>query len=366
MHSIAIIEATNVASAASGKAGGLVAKWADPQCLAPLSFQLHNELANEHNGEQNWGFRKVHCADVSFKGEAIIETSFYRHGALISSNVSSERESLALLADLDWIEPEIVSTYTQIGDPTDSAQVLPNQFTTALARLAEAQGVKIIMGSVTHWKLNDKGNGYKDVAYETQGSCSPHTILATDIVLAAGPWTKLLFPEAPLKAVRNHSIVLRPSRPASAHILFPDENCEIDPRHLPPEIYPRPDNTIYATGPTDEELPLPQNSGLVKVSEESCRKIQDDIGSVSQPIRHGVILIQQACYRPVVVGRDPKVGPLVGPTGVEGLWLAAGHDCWGIQNGPATGKVMAEMIFEGTARSANVDSLDPRRMLEKQ
>jgi glycine/D-amino acid oxidase-like deaminating enzyme len=42
------------------------------------------------------------------------------------------------------------------------------------------------------------------------------------------------------------------------------------------------------------------------------------------------------------------------------LVLAAGHTCWGIQNGPATGKLVGEFVFEGRAVSAKVGGLDPR------
>ena len=53
--------------------------------------------------------------------------------------------------------------------------------------------------------------------------------------------------------------------------------------------------------------------------------------------------------------------PLVGGTSVAGLWIAAGHTCWGIQNGPATGKLMSEYIFDGAPRSADIGELDPRQ-----
>ena len=54
-------------------------------------------------------------------------------------------------------------------------------------------------------------------------------------------------------------------------------------------------------------------------------------------------------------------GPLIGPTSVAGLWIASGHTCWGIQNGPATGYLMAQYLLEGVARGAKVDKLDPRK-----
>ena len=36
---------------------------------------------------------------------------------------------------------------------------------------------------------------------------------------------------------------------------------------------------------------------------------------------------------------------------------------WGIQNGPGTGKLMSEFVFDGKAISANIGSLDPRKIL---
>ena len=36
---------------------------------------------------------------------------------------------------------------------------------------------------------------------------------------------------------------------------------------------------------------------------------------------------------------------------------------WGIQNGPGTGKLISEFVFDGQALSANIGSLDPRKVL---
>lgn len=37
--------------------------------------------------------------------------------------------------------------------------------------------------------------------------------------------------------------------------------------------------------------------------------------------------------------------------------------CWGIQNGPGTGKLMSEFVFDGNAVSAKIGALDPRKVL---
>jgi glycine/D-amino acid oxidase-like deaminating enzyme len=64
----------------------------------------------------------------------------------------------------------------------------------------------------------------------------------------------------------------------------------------------------------------------------------------------------RACARPL--SRDGR--PLVGRVPwVEGLWVAAGHGPWGISTGPATGRLVADLI--GGALTAPPPALDPAR-----
>ena len=86
----------------------------------------------------------------------------------------------------------------------------------------------------------------------------------------------------------------------------------------------------------------------------------DYIGSISTTLRTGNVRTRQACYLPVVSGGG---GPLIGETGIKGLLMATGHTCWGIQNSCATGKLISEFVFDGKAKSANIGSLDPRKVL---
>jgi len=53
---------------ASGKAGGFLAKdWHSGPItsLAAMSFDLHQELSDEHGGEKRWGYRRVSAVQVS-------------------------------------------------------------------------------------------------------------------------------------------------------------------------------------------------------------------------------------------------------------------------------------------------------------
>ena len=92
------------------------------------------------------------------------------------------------------------------------------------------------------------------------------------------------------------------------------------------------------------------------------------MGAVSPVIRDGKVLVRQACYKAQIPPHadGEEVGPILGPGGPEGLWIATGLDEWGIQNGPGAGLVMSEMILEGRSRSADCETLHARHFLCKQ
>lgn len=56
-YHITIYESNEIACAASGKAGGLLANWAFPSQLGSLSFDMHKELAEKYDGGKNWDYR---------------------------------------------------------------------------------------------------------------------------------------------------------------------------------------------------------------------------------------------------------------------------------------------------------------------
>jgi glycine/D-amino acid oxidase-like deaminating enzyme len=127
------------------------------------------------------------------------------------------------------------------------------------------------------------------------------------------------------------------------------------------KLYPRPDNTIHISAGTDHLAPLPPSTDLVKADKHICTRIRQAAEFVSSRLQGRELLVEQACYRPVVTipGRDRSEGPLLGPTAVSGLIVATGHDNWGIQNSPSTGKIVSELVFDGVVTSADISSLAP-------
>jgi glycine/D-amino acid oxidase-like deaminating enzyme len=402
-HSITLLEATRIAGGASGKAGGLLALWAYPPSIVPLSFDLHGELAEAHDGEHQWGYRRIRCGKLTARDRSLSTPGVGRASwAQIASWVSlgkrkyQQRESkdlppAGLPSDLDWFNSECVEGYEDISTADATAQVNPYQFTTSMARLAEEGGVKVIIGSVDKIGYTDPdiqssapgttgGKRVQSVTYTAKATSESRSIPATVVVLAAGPWTPVLFPSTPISALRAHSVTIRPTRPVSAYCLFTEISVpqlhteegvdDLGEKGYPamplestkitsPEIYSRPNNEVYVCGAGDNAEPLPANTDDVEVSKEICQAIVDAVAGISDELRDGVVTSRRACYLPTVdVGSSG--GPLIGQTGVSGLLMATGHSCWGIHNAPATGKLISEIIFDGEAISADIRGLDPR------
>lgn len=394
--SITILEATKIAGGASGKAGGLLALWAYPSCIVPLSYRLHKELAEKHGGKERWGYRGVGCGSIECRGRPVPANASVRGkedkptgesdgGALNGESVSLKKrskEAMALLEkagvpkDLDWVDPRSVVDYGSMGTPDTTAQVHPYMFTTSMAKLAEEKGVKMVTGCAFKVSQPSGKQEVDGVIYTDGPYCGIASGLrATHVVLAAGPWTQMIWDEVPISATRAHSVTIRPTRPVSAYALFTQielpknftaarssvakKRSKGPAQIVSPEIYARPNNEVYACGEGDHLIPLPDTTDLVKVDDRRCQDIVDYVGSISDELRDGEVTARQACYLPSVTTGG---GPIIGESStIKGLIVAAGHTCWGIQNAPATGKLVSEIIWEGAAKSADIKSLNPKR-----
>ncbi|KAE9965513.1 hypothetical protein BLS_007597 [Venturia inaequalis] len=393
---ITLLEATQIAGGASGKAGGLLALWAYPSSIVPLSFRLHRELAVEHGGTQRWGYRSVGCGSIEARGKSLRAPSV--KGARdrptdekdgISANESGLGDHVSLKkrseeargtskakgvpTDLDWIDEDSVGGYEEMSEPGHTAQVHPYLFTKSMVQLAEEKGVEVVYGSATSINTTKDGGEVESVSYTSKADGSQQTLPATHVVLSAGPWTRQIWPQAPITATRAHSVTIRPSRPVSPYTLFTSITLPKDfykfsstptrklAKHgstVTPEIYARPNNEVYACGDGDTTIPLPTTTDLVQVDEQRCQDVVDYVCSISEELRDGEVTARQACYLPGVQGSD---SPIIGEGSVKGLVWAVGHTCWGIQNSTATGCLVSEIVMDGKATSAKIGGLDPKR-----
>ena len=335
---VAILEACEIAAGASGKAGGLLAEdWHGPatESLSALSYRLHREFAAKF-GAESIGYRPMTTLSVSLDV-----------GAKRGKNVP----------DVPWINPEAVVKSAMLGDTRTTAQVHPRLLT---QRLAKEVGNTIIGQAHSLEYTEDKLTAV--LAKDKSGQ--DMRIACTDVVLAAGPWTSKLLRKVfandssinvkdySITSSRAHSIVVRSSEPLSAHALF--TNIKTGRKTAEPELYARPDGTGYLCGPTDH-LPLPERADQVSVDDEAIKRLIAEAILISPSAlgQKAVVEAKQACYLPY----SESTGSPILARAKSNVYFAAGHSCWGILQGPATGMAMSELILDGKVTCCDVSML---------
>jgi glycine/D-amino acid oxidase-like deaminating enzyme len=326
-----VIERTGLACAASGKAGGFLARdWCDGtplEALARRGFALHARIAAEIGDD--WGYRRL----TTYGGSA---------GLGRRSNVHR----------VDWLSPG-VALNQQLGSTATTAQVHPKRFTAAMMRAAQAQGAKLRLGQVTGVVRRRGGTGVAGV--EIDGKI----VEGDAIVIALGPWSILAAEWLPLPAVfglKGHSLVFETGTKVPAEALFL-ECREANGAVQTPELFPRADGTTYVCA-ISSERPLPIDPARVTPDPGALERLQAMCSELSPALATAKILARQACYRPITRDGLPLIGPVAG---IEGAYIATGHSVWGILNAPATGEAMAELIIDGAAHSVNLSAFDPAR-----
>lgn len=345
LDEITILEASRigVAQGASGKAGGLVAKWAYPRELVDVSFPEHVRLAELHNGAERWGWRYVNCGRWEGRGEdnppltstsseegcGGEESSLAKTTGLGDSN-PEEGKRKGLPDDLRWVKESLTDSYSPRAGDGDTAQVHPYLFTTSMLELAQSKGVKLRLGAITGAIAFDPEN-VTGVFYQTL-TTPMEFIPATHAILCAGAWTPSILPSVPVKATRVHSVVIQPQPDVqlSPYVLFTNIDLQkgAGGKSASPEIYARPNNEVYACGPEDKS-PLPYFVDDVKVDDTACEAIFQHVASISPELRAGTVVKKQACFLPTVK-KGKLEGPIVGPAPrmAKGYYIATGHSCW--------------------------------------
>lgn len=230
---VTLVEKSDVACAASGKAGGFLAlDWCDGgplSSLARASFNLHRSLSHELNGPQSYGYRSLTTLSVTFDES---------HNN--NNNNPKVKSSRGFKLNLpSWVDGPGGSVRT-IGSTETTAQVHPQLFTrTLMSEAVENYGVEVVIGKVESVRFGE-GGIIGGVVVEGGG-----VIDGDAVVLALGPWSATLGILSSLFRVyglKAHSIVLKP-KDASAitpHALFLKYCPSHGGKPIDPEVYPRP------------------------------------------------------------------------------------------------------------------------------
>lgn len=332
---VIVVERTEVAGAASGRAGGFLAlDWcagSPLDALARRSFALHAALPNEIAGD--WGYRRM----TAYGGFVVPERDPRRH----------------LPGGLDWLSEGVIIA-SRLGTTHTTAIVHPRKFTAAMMNAAQARGAQLRRGRITG--MIRRADGARIGGVEIDGG----VIEADAVVVAMGPWSRLAAGWMVVPAVfgrRSPSLVYDTGTDVPADALFLDYRRESGAT-VSVEVFPRADGSTLITAFSDQ-APLPLDPANVAPEQDEIDRLQAIAERLSPLFAANSVIARQACFRPVTQDGLPLIGKV--PRS-EGAYLACGHDVWGILNAPATGEALAELIADGVAHSTDLTPFDPVRL----
>jgi glycine/D-amino acid oxidase-like deaminating enzyme len=215
------------------------------------------------------------------------------------------------------------------------------------------RGARLLTGCVTGVACSADGSRVSGVLVDGE------LIEGDAVVIAMGPWSALASRWLALPMVyglKGHSVLLRNPVPISPHALFVEYEAT-DGSVDTPEVFPRPDGTVYVCG-LSSAAPLPRDPAEITSDGEAQARLNAMIRTFAPALADAPVLAAQACYRPVTRDGLPLIGRV---PGVAGAYVATGHSVWGMLNAPATGEAMAELIVEGAARTVDLSPFDPAR-----
>ena len=341
---VTLYDREGLASGASGANSGVVQYPLDP-VLVPLHLETV-EL-----------YRELTAADAGFRLPAEPAGLLFvsRHGDVI------RRRASALAVSDPVLQPEVLEGSALAGlEPAlapglAACRVLtgypvpPAASTYAYATLAERHGATIRVGKAATPQIE----GGRCVGVRVDG----RSVSADVVLVAAGPWTPALIdPEGRWCPIRPVWGVVVETELASAprHVL---EEAEIDAAIGIAEALgvAASDPALSATpadSPPGGEFSLVTAGGVSAVGSTFLEREPDpvawmvpllDRGSSFVPgLADAAIRGVRACARPMAEDRRPLIGAV---PGVEGLYVCAGHGPWGISTGPASARLVVDLIL---------------------
>jgi glycine/D-amino acid oxidase-like deaminating enzyme len=334
---VLLVEATEIAAGASGRNSGVVQHPFDP-----VLVDLHIETLALYRGLDGFS--------LPIEPAGLLNVTHDVDGArrLTAERVATHphlRPSFVGPDEIRSLEPAltpgVAACRLDIGYP-----VAPAAATTAYADWARRLRADVLLGDGAElWRDGDRVVGVR--------LRSGARISGGDVVVAAGPWTPAIVdPSGAWRPIRSFWGVVVPIALAEP------------PRHVleEAEISIEPD----AEAEAGMAFSLVTADGATSLGSTFLEDEPDGEALVPALVSRGSGFVPsianapigrpRKCARPLSVAGRPLVGR--GP-GMEGLWVAAGHGPWGISTGPASGRLVADLVAGRVA--APPKALDPAR-----
>ena len=338
---VTLYERTEIAAGASGRNSGVIQQPHDP-VLAALyreSLAAYRALDVTSGGALALDAEPVGLLQVGHDlavAEAI--AAAWRETDPTTQPEVLDGEELRRLEPA--LAADLVACRLRIGYP-----VAPSAATLAFAAEAERFGATVVIGQEARPVVEDG----VAVGVDVGGSLRP----AGAVVIAAGPWTpSLLDPSATWQPIRPIWGVVAQVELAAAprHVL---EGAEID---IEPGDYPGADDPTGSDVGDVIDFSLVTAGGASSLGstflarEPRAAELVDLLrtrGARFVPaLASAPVVGVRTCARPVSLDGRPLVGAV---PWLDRAFVAAGHGPWGISTGPATARIIADLVLGNEA-----------------
>lgn len=325
-HEVLLLERDRVGLHASGAAAGLLAPYSEADepgafhRLQVRSLALFDELAERlaRDGGIDIEFRRQPTLRIALDGAArdVLERRIaWQRAAGLESRLLSPEEARREEPGLGEVAGAAIFP---------EAQVTPPRLVAALARSAVGAGAELREGSPV---MGLELQGGRVTGVRLAGTREPADV----VVLAAGPWSSQLAITAgldlPIRPRRGQLVALAPATSTLRHMLTAG--------HL--YLVPKPGGEVI------------------------CGSTEEDADFYAEPTAGGVARLLAFAVRAVPALADVRVDrlwaalrpappgplPLIGPSEVEGLVLATGHNRNGVLQAPLTAEIVERGLLDG-------------------
>jgi sarcosine oxidase subunit beta len=342
---VTLLERATVSAGASGKTGALLRRHYsnEPEAmLAHLSFQVFSnwaEIVGGDCGHVPTGI--IFTVDTSPGQEANL-AALHKNVALqnhlgIDSRVISpaelkELQPFAYVDDLQAVSYEPTSGYVDAIAATRS-----------MASAALRAGADII-----------EGCRVLGIAIENDRVAGVITddgvIPAGVVVCAAGPWSPSILASTglklPIEALRVQiAIVHRPMELDTPHFVYLDTAAGMFTRPWAPGR-----SLIGVSGGDQHDAADPD-----AYDERNDRSYPAQAIAAAAKRMPAMAKATYLHGHAGLYDMTPDAHPIIGPTGIDGLYLAAGFSGAGFKKGPAVGQCLAEQILDGQATTVDLN-----------
>jgi glycine/D-amino acid oxidase-like deaminating enzyme len=345
---VVLLERTEIAAGASGRNSGVVQHPFDP-VLVDLHLEtlgLYRELAGSREPGEAFA---IPAEPVGL----LLVTHDPGQARRLAHDLAASHPGLSpiFLApdEAQALEPAlgtgVSACRVAIGYP-----VAPAAATRAWAARATNLGVEIRVGVGARPWIASGGVAGVELGGER--------LTAEHVVMAAGPWTPAVIdPTGAWRPIRpNWGVVVAVTLAhPPTHVL---EEAEIDIEPAGEAVDPAESD--------DVAFSLVTAAGASSLGSTFFDDEPDASALVPSIVARGTTFVpgiasarigaHRVCARPLSIDGRPLVGRV---PGIDGLWVAAGHGPWGISTGPASGRLIADLLDGRIATPP--PALDPAR-----